>query len=291
VRSTTASSTVAVALPAEIDGVAVRSWTPVAGGDICRAFRVALADGREVFAKTLAGPPPGFFAAEADGLAWLAEAGAPVPEVLGHGEDWLALVWIEAGRWSAESEEDAGRAVAALHCAGAPTFGHHRDGYVGTVPVDNRPAADWPTFWAERRLRPLARRLADGGQLDPAGADAIDRLCARLPDRADLTGPPEPPARIHGDLWSGNLLAGVDGGAWLVDPSAHGGHRETDLAMLALFGGLSDRFVAAYSEVAPLGDGWRQRLPLHQLHPLLVHALLFGGGYGSRAVAVARTLA
>jgi fructosamine-3-kinase len=279
-----------VALPADIDGVAVRSRTPIAGGDICRAFRVELAGGRSVFVKSLDDPPPEFFAAEADGLAWLAAAGAPVPAVVGYGDDWLALGWIETAGWSAAVEEDAGRAVASMHAAGAPSFGHHRDGYVGTVPVENGPVSDWPTFWTERRLRPLVRRLVDRGGLDRDGAGAIDRLCDRLPDRADLTGPPEPPARIHGDLWSGNLLAGTGGRAWLVDPSAHGGHRETDLAMLALFGGLSDRFVAAYTEVAPLAAGWRERLPLHQLHPLLVHALLFGGGYGPRAVAVARQL-
>ena len=280
----------AVALPAEIAGVAVRSHTPVAGGDICRAFRVELADGRPAFVKTHAEPPPGFFAVEAAGLAWLAEAGAPVPEVLGLGEDWLALAWIEPGPWTAAVDDDAGRAVASMHAAGAPTFGLDREGFVGTVAVDNRPAADWPTFWAERRLRPLVRRLRDGG-LDTDGARVLERLCDRLPERDDLTGPPEPPARLHGDLWSGNVLAAAGERAWLVDPSAHGGHRETDRAMLALFGGLSDRFVSAYAEVAPLAEYWRRRLPLHQLHPLLVHALLFGGGYGPRAVEVARQLA
>ena len=127
-----------------------RSRKPIAGGDICRAYRVELADGRSVFVKSLDDPPPDFFAAEADGLAWLAEVGAPVPGVLGHGDDWLAVGWIDTAGWSAAVEDDAGRAVAAMHASGAPAFGHHRDGYVGTVPVDNGPATDWPTFWAER---------------------------------------------------------------------------------------------------------------------------------------------
>jgi fructosamine-3-kinase len=104
----------------------------------------------------------------------------------------------------------------------------------------------------------------------------------------DLAGPPEPPARLHGDLWSGNVLWAADGRAWIIDPAAHGGHRETDLAMLALFGlPHLDRVLAAYDASWPLAAGWEERVPLHQLHPLLVHAVLFGGGYGAQAVAAA----
>jgi fructosamine-3-kinase len=277
-------------LPRDIAGARVAVATPVGGGDICRAFRVELDDGRSVFVKTHHDPPADFFATEADGLGWLAAAGAPVPGVLDAGDRWLALEWIDVGPWRESVEEDAGSAVALLHAAGATRFGYGRDGFVGTVPVDNTPTDDWPTFWSERRVRPLVRRLVDTRSLSPGDAEVLARLCDRLPARADLTGPPEPPARLHGDLWSGNVVADAAGRAWLVDPSAHGGHRETDLAMLALFGGLTDRFVAAYTDVAPLADGWRRRQGLHQLHPLLVHALLFGGGYGPRAVAVAREL-
>jgi fructosamine-3-kinase len=114
-------------------------------------------------------------------------------------------------------------------------------------------------------------------------------VCQRLEsgDQA-LTGPPEPPSRLHGDLWSGNVLWSPDG-VVLVDPAAHGGHRETDLAMLALFGlPHLDRVVAAYDEAWPLAEGWRDRVGLHQLHPLLVHAALFGGGYAARAADLAR---
>jgi len=105
----------------------------------------------------------------------------------------------------------------------------------------------------------------------------------------ELAGPAEPPARLHGDLWAGNVHAGFDGRLWLLDPAAHGGHRETDLAMLALFGCPKlERLLAAYTDVASLASGWQQRVPLHQLFPLLVHAVLFGGGYGRSAVAAAR---
>lgn len=272
---------------AAVLGVAARRVEPVAGGDICRAARVELGDGRLVFAKVLEGAPAGFFAAEADGLRWLADAGAPVPGVVAVAEDVLVLDWIEQGAPTAATDAEAGRAVATMHAAGAPAFGgrHGRDGWIATVPLPGAPTGDWPTFWAERRVRPLVRRLRDEGGLDPAGAAALDRLGDRLPA---LSGPAEPPARLHGDLWSGNLLADSGGRPWLVDPAAHGGHRETDLAMLALFGGLTDRFVAAYEEVSPLAAGWQDRQPLHQLHPLLVHAVLFGGGYAARATAVAR---
>jgi fructosamine-3-kinase len=111
-------------------------------------------------------------------------------------------------------------------------------------------------------------------------ASSVERVCARI---EDLCGPPEPPARLHGDLWSGNVL-----GRYLIDPAAYGGHREVDLAMLQLFGSPPPRFFAAYEEVAPLADGWRDRVDLYQLLPLLVHAELFGGGYGAQAERAAR---
>jgi len=104
---------------------------------------------------------------------------------------------------------------------------------------------------------------------------------------AELVGPPEPPARLHGDLWAGNVIGDEEGRPCLIDPSAFGGHREVDLAMLLLFGAPSERVLAAYEEAAPLADGWRERVELYQLLPLLVHAVLFGGSYGRSAERVA----
>jgi fructosamine-3-kinase len=161
-----------------------------------------------------------------------------------------------------------------------PSFGGD-DGFIATLPLDNSGADDWPTFYVQRRLAPYLDVLDDGDRA------AVAAVCDRV---GELAGPAEPPARIHGDLWSGNVVWSADGRGWLVDAaSAHGGHRETDLAMLALFGapGL-DRLLASYDEVSPLADGWRERVALHQLHPLLVHATLFGGGYGARAARAAR---
>jgi fructosamine-3-kinase len=125
----------------------------------------------------------------------------------------------------------------------------------------------------------------DAGALGPDGARLVGEVAGRLPA---LAGPAEPPARLHGDCWSGNVLWSGGRGV-LIDPAAHGGHRESDLAMLALFGApYLDRILAAYHEVAPLAEGWRQRVPLHQLHPLLVHACLFGSGYAGPVLDAAR---
>jgi fructosamine-3-kinase len=126
----------------------------------------------------------------------------------------------------------------------------------------------------------------DAGALRPAQARDVEAVVARI---GELAGPAEPPSRIHGDCWSGNVLWS-GGRGWLIDPAAHGGHRETDLAMLDLFGlPHLDTVLAAYDETAPLADGWRARVPLHQLFPLLVHTVLFGGRYAGQAVAAARS--
>jgi fructosamine-3-kinase len=270
--------------------VDVSATTPVGGGDICRAYRIELSTGERLFAKTRDDAPDGFFAAEAAGLQWLAEAsgGVPVPGVRLVTAGLIVLDWVDHGAPTAASAERLGRELAALHRAGAETFGWPRDGFIGRLPLDNTPSDTWPAFYAERRLRPYLRQAAHSGAMTTADVRAVDRVIDCIDD---LAGPPEPPARVHGDLWSGNVLWGTAGRAWLVDPAAHGGHREGDLAMLALFGApLLARTLAAYQEAAPLADGWRDRLPLHQLYPLLVHAVHFGGSYGARAGSLARTL-
>jgi fructosamine-3-kinase len=257
----------------------------VGGGCISAAARVDLDGGGRVFAKSGAGLPAGLLAAEARGLAWLAEVrGVAVPGVVAEAPDVLVLDWIEPGAPTATTDERLGRCLAALHRAGAPGFGADRDGFIGPLPQRNTPGADgWPEFWLTHRVAPFARQAVDAGTLDRRAAGLVDRLAAGLPERA---GPPEPPARVHGDLWSGNVHVGVGGEPWLVDPAAYGGHREVDLAMLALFGSLPAATVAAYGEAYPLAEGWRDRLALWQLEPLLVHATLFGGGYGASALAV-----
>ncbi len=269
-----------MSLPPEVlDGGARASR--VAGGDINEGWRVERPDGRRSFVKTRADPGPGEYAAEAAGLRWLGEARAlRVPEVLAVGEDFLELEWIESGRLEAAGWAELGRGLAAVHAAGAPCFGSARPLRIGRLVLANDPIGDWPAFYAERRLLPLAA----AARLSGRGARALERVCERI---ADLAGPAEPPARLHGDLWGGNVLAGCDGRPWLIDPVAYGGHREVDLAMLALFGGPPSRTLDAYLEAAPLAAGWEDRVGLWQLFPLLVHAALFGGSYGASVERIA----
>jgi fructosamine-3-kinase len=280
-----------VSLDAELGAAAgspVAASRRIAGGSINEAYKVDFEDGRRAFVKTRPGAPAGEYAAEAAALAWLSEPGAVrVPAVIACSERFLALEWVEPGRLDAAGEEDLGRGLAGLHGAGAAGFGGRdgRDLHIGPLRFDGAPGEDWPAFYAERLVRPLIGPARDRGALSARGAEAVARTCDRI---AGLAGPDEPPARLHGDLWSGNVHAAADGRAWLVDPVAYGGHREVDLAMLQLFGGPSRRLLAAYDEAAPLADGHEQRVELWQLFPLMVHAVLFGGGYGGSAEAVAR---
>lgn len=267
----------------------VVSTTPVAGGDICTATRLRMTDGRNAVIKTRSQAPAEFFRREADALRWLKEAGgAPVPEVLAVDDECLILDWIEPVRPSTESADQFGRNLAATHRAGAESYGAAHDGYIGLAPLPNRPLDTWAEFYASRRVMPYVRAAVDRAALTPEDADSIEQAMRRI---HDLAGPEEGPARIHGDLWSGNVVWGAENQVWLIDPAAHGGHRETDLAMLALFGiPHLQRVLDAYHEAWPLADGWKERVALHQLHPLLVHAVLFGGGYGARAADAARSL-
>jgi fructosamine-3-kinase len=268
--------------------LAVVATTPVAGGDVCTSTRVRLSDGSSALVKTRASAPDGFFAAEARGLHWLAEPGVvDVAEVLAVEEDCLVLRWIEPARPSPESAAALGRSLARLHASGAETFGAEQDGFIASLPLPNRTAPSWAEFFATRRILPYLKLASDRSHAGSADVRAIEALIGRI---TDLAGPDEPPARLHGDLWSGNVVWSPEHGT-LIDPAAHGGHRETDLAMLALFGlPHLQRLLDAYREESPLADGWQERQPLHQLFPLLVHAALFGGHYGERAGATARAL-
>lgn len=270
-------------------GTAVVSTTPVAGGDICTATRLRLTDGRNAVIKTRPQAPSGMFHREAEGLRWLGEAGGvPTPEVLGVDEECLVLAWVEPGKPTPELAEQFGRELSITHRAGAQEFGAANDGYIGLAPLPNRSLPTWEEFYASRRVMPYVRAAVDRAALTSDEAATIETAMRKI---HSFSGTAEAPARIHGDLWSGNVLWGAEGRVWVIDPAAHGGHRETDLAMLALFGAPHlQRILDAYDEAWPLAEGWRERVALHQLHPLLVHAVLFGGGYGARAAAAAQSL-
>jgi fructosamine-3-kinase len=269
----------------ELLGSSVVATAPVAGGDVCTATKLRLSDGTTALMKTLSHAPERFFETEAAGLRWLTEAqGVHVPEVLAVDAECLILRWVESGRNGAEAAAAFGRALAATHAAGAPAFGSDTDGFIGRLPLPNRTAPTWAEFYAVRRVLPYLKLARDRGAVTDREAGTVESLVGRLTDLL----PDEPPARVHGDLWNGNVLWGQDGQVWVIDPAAYGGHREVDLAMLAMFGlPHLPRVLDAYDEAAPLADDWEDRLGLHQVFPLLVHACLFGGGYGARAAGTA----
>ncbi len=267
----------AVALSSEV--VDARA---IAGGDINRAYALTLADGRRLFAKANDRAQRGMFAAEARGLSWLREAGAlRIPEVVAvarpeEAHQFLVLEFVAPGQPARDFDERLGRGLAALHGHGAPSFGLDHDNFIGWLPQSNASAPTWAEFYRARRLEPLLRRAADEGLASPRMRRGFERLFAAL---GELVGPPEPPARLHGDLWGGNLLCDDRGAPCLIDPAVYGGHREIDLAMMRLFGGFGARVFDAYDEAAPLADGHRERVSLYQLYPLMAHVNLFGGGY------------
>jgi fructosamine-3-kinase len=168
-----------------------------------------------------------------------------------------------------------------LHRAGAPSFGREDRRTTGSRGLPNEPCATWAEFYATNRLLPLAKLARESHALPDAAITGMQELAGRL----DQFGGDEPPARLHGDLWAGNRLIDTLGRNWLIDPAAHGGHREFDLAMMRLFGGFGEECFAAYADVFPLTDGWEERVPLHQIAPLVVHAIKFDGGYVSAATA------
>jgi fructosamine-3-kinase len=313
---------------ARLTGLAVREARVAGSQHGYQHLILTLAGGRRAFAKVaavaapdpaVAAPDPAVaapdpaeaasgdvaaaFAAEANGLRWLAEAAAvPVPEVLAVNQAALVISMIPPGQAMPEAAFRFGAELARLHAAGAGGFGAPWRGFIARLPLDNTPAPPvggaghrgtnpssplappagtvpspgWPEWYARRRLLPYLRTAVDCGALRPEDGRLVEAVIDRI---GSLAGPAEPPSRLHGDCWAGNVLWS-GGQGWLIDPAAHGGHRETDLAMLALFGApYLDRILAGYNDTVPLAAGWRSRVPLHQLHPLLVHACLFGASY------------
>lgn len=262
-------------------GAQVERSSRLGGGDINEAFSAELSDGRVVFVKTNASADRAMFPAEARGLEWLAEARAlRVPSVLavsdGRRPAFLALEYLESARPRRGFDEELGRGLAALHRTGAPAFGLDYDNFIGRLPQDNTSAGSWSAFYARARLGAQLELARKKGLADAALARRFEQLFARLDD---LVGPAEPPARLHGDLWGGNLHIDDQGAPCLIDPAVYGGHREMDLAMMKLFGGFGERVFAAYNEAYPLAPGHAERVPLYQLYPLMVHVNLFGRGY------------
>ncbi|MGB3052773.1 MAG: fructosamine kinase family protein [Polyangiales bacterium] len=261
-------------------GKHLRSAKRLDGGDINDAYQVALGDGTQLFVKTHPNPPRGMFEAEARGLRWLEEADAiRTPGVIAVSDArpaYLALELLTPAQRRAGFDETLGRSLAALHAYGAQTFGLDHDNFIGRLAQSNAVADDWASFYWSSRLEPQLRLAVDRGLIDSATRSGFDALQRVLPDRV---GAAEPPSRLHGDLWGGNLHVDDSGQPALIDPAVYGGHREIDLAMMRLFGGFGERVFATYAEARPLAPGAAERISLYQLYPLLVHVNLFGGAY------------
>lgn len=266
-------------------GAAVAGFRRCGGGSICQAGFLDLADGRPLFLKFHPAAPPRFFLCEAASLAALREAAGDaltIPEAVhaaeaaGDAPAFLILQALTEGPATAETDRALGRGLALLHRAAADSYGFEVDNYLGLSPQENGRGEDWPAFFAERRLRPPFAVLVDRGGFTGPIKTAFDKLLQRLPE---LIASDEPPALVHGDLWSGNILALAGGGAAIIDPAAHYAHREVDLAMTELFGRQGAGFYAAYDEAYPRSPGYAGRRELYNLYHLLNHARLFGGGY------------
>ncbi len=248
------------------------------------------------FVKRNACAPAGFFACEAAGLRWLSseDGGVRCAEVLGYDDASLTLQRLHTVAPTRAAAHDFGRRLARTHDAGADAFGAPPEGWTGggffgpmhqPLPMSLTSHDRWGTFYGTERLAPMLERAAD--QLDADARAAVDAAIIRC--AAGDFDDEDQPARLHGDLWSGNVMWTPDG-VVLIDPAAHGGHRETDLAMLALFGcPFLDAVIDGYESHRRLRDGWRGRVSLHQLYPLLAHVVLFGGGYAEQTAAAARS--
>ncbi len=264
----------------EILGTDIHSTVPISGGDINKAMLLETDMGRFFLKMNDSANAGSMFETEAAGLLMLADCGAiRIPDVIGYAStaagSFLLLEYIETGFRPDGFWGNFGVALAQLHRKSSPTFGFGHDNFIGSLPQQNCQHDDWPTFFIHERLLPQLAIAQQGNRLQSTDFQRFEQFFKRLPDLC----PTEPPALIHGDLWSGNFLCAANGKPVLIDPAATYSHREMDLAMSRLFGGFERPFYRSYEEAWPLAPGFEERLPVYQLYYLLVHVNLFGGGY------------
>ena len=256
---------------------AVRGLSTLGGGCISHAVRLETQHGPPVLVKHNPDAPSDLFRCEAEGLAALrtASGGPRVPNVLGVGQGWIVLEFIQSAPAREGFSALLAEQLASLHGRTSPTFGFNSDNYLGSTPQCNPLTADGFQFFTDYRLLPLGRQASAQGLISADDMQGIESVCHRLPDLV----PSQPASLIHGDLWAGNLITGPQGEPVLIDPAAHYGWAEAELGMMHLFGGFEPQVFEDYAARRGLVPGWRDRLDLYNLYHLLNHALLFGAGY------------
>ena len=264
-------------------GFRLATQSPVSGGCISQALRLTSTSGERCFLKLYRDAPTGLFAGEATGLAALAAvSGAPrTPAVLAQGNSFILLEDLTPGRQVNDYWERFGRELACLHAHHGPHFGFTCDNHCGSTPQPNPATSDGCAFFATARLGYQSRLAESRGLLSSSERRLIEQLGERLPELV----PGQPASLIHGDLWSGNAHTGPNGEPVLIDPAAHWGWAEAELAMTLLFGGFPARFYAAYVEAGNLASDWEERVELYNSYHLLNHLNLFGRSYHAQVMA------
>tara|TARA_R110002126_G_scaffold37614_2_gene113176 strand:+ start:5212 stop:6069 length:858 start_codon:yes stop_codon:yes gene_type:complete len=254
------------------------------GGDINQAAILSLDSGDSYFLKWNNSAPDSMFETEAKGLELLFDTDTEliIPRVKLVGKNFLLLSLINSGSKKTSSDFDFGVELAKLHQHSSENFGLDHDNFIGKLPQSNTPHSKWADFYLSERIESQVKLGIDSGKFSKSILTKIDSLH----QVAERLFPNEPPALLHGDLWSGNYMFTKNGCASIYDPAVYYGHREMDIAMTRLFGGFSKDFYDGYNSEYPIADGFEERIELCNLYPILVHANLFGGGYVNQAIGI-----
>lgn len=262
----------------------ISSQQPVRGGDINQAAKITTEHGSAYFLKWNLNAPEHMFSTEAKGLQLLRKADTDlvIPSVINYDTDYLLMGWVAEGGGKVGSAADFGKQLARLHKHTSTYFGLDHDNFIGRLPQSNSKQSEWADFFIEERIEPQILLGVKAGKLSRELLHNLTGLYDTVSDHF----PEEPPALLHGDLWSGNYMFTANGKTSIYDPAVYFGHREMDLAMTRLFGGFSADFYQGYESEYPLAPGFEERISLCNLYPILVHANLFGGSYSRQAEAI-----